>query len=441
MQNLEFIKCYYRPSFFRMKIDLPVDLSNLRDITDGTFSLYFHEYIHFIQDISTIYGLMNISTITYYIQDVAHRVGKQQAKEFTIPMPLLNDNRDYGFNNFALRKFYIGSGINPKHTKINLVSYRKKMAQWGESPEDELPVVIVEAKDLNTQEHFEFEFGGNHITEGMAYLCEQYVYSDILKQQGHIIPADEYPYLVALKIAELIYPELAKEPLLVIAACDASLMTYHPGLSYIRLLDNLRQTDFLSNEIGIGDLYNRAKVLLKGSHEDFDTVLETVRNEIKLNFKDKNFEGNNQWVDLLFDRIKDFRSKVPEFITDILQFGDLKKNEIFGMFHSLFGSPLVLNGEEDATISLPLGFIPNNFHPSLFWAINQMLRIFSNQQPTPCELKEYCLKSSRHDPKLKVDSRCDTAPWERCQDTDLCPVAIVWRHWGLSPYVPVPQAV
>ena len=64
-QQLDFIKCYYRPSFFHMKIDLPVDLGDLNEITDATFALYLHEYIHFVQDISTIYGLMNITTINY----------------------------------------------------------------------------------------------------------------------------------------------------------------------------------------------------------------------------------------------------------------------------------------------------------------------------------------------------------------------------------------
>ncbi|AZA96097.1 hypothetical protein EG353_11215 [Chryseobacterium shandongense] len=72
--QLDFLKCYYRPAFFKIKIDLPFEFKNLQELTDGALSLYLHEYIHFIQDISTIYGLVNISTINYYIQDCASRI-------------------------------------------------------------------------------------------------------------------------------------------------------------------------------------------------------------------------------------------------------------------------------------------------------------------------------------------------------------------------------
>ena len=94
INQLDFLKCYYRPAFFQIKIDLPVDLGNLGEVTDGTLSLYLHEYIHFIQDISTIYGLINISTINYYIQDCAARISRQTEKEFSIPLKLIERKRD-----------------------------------------------------------------------------------------------------------------------------------------------------------------------------------------------------------------------------------------------------------------------------------------------------------------------------------------------------------
>ena len=436
VDNLDFLKCYYRPSFFRMKIDLPVKLDSLLDLTDATFALYFHEYIHFIQDISTIYGLVNISTITYYIHESAHGIPKLKNKEFETPISLVSTKDDYGYNNFLLKPYYIGSPINPKHKKIEILCYKREQIQWGGKEHEILDIIKVEANDTETDEKFWFELGGNHITEGMAYSCEHYVYSEILKQQNQSLPADDYPYLVAQKLVEIIYPELAKEPLFVIAACDASLMTYHPGLSFIRLLENLKQTYFINRATDLKQLYIEANNLSKGTHADFDTILEQVKSQIKLNFRADQFEGNNQWIEILFERIKIFRNEIPEFITDFLQFGDLKKNQFFGIFHKLFGSPLVINGDHEGTISLPDSFNADNFHPSLFWAINQMLRVFSDKNPIPCELKSYCIKSKQVDNKIVVDDRCDTAPWTRCSDKDLCPFATMWRHWALCGYEP-----
>lgn len=436
MENLDFLKCYYRPSFFRMKIDLPVKLDNLLELTDATFALYFHEYIHFIQDISTIYGLMNISTITYYIHESAHGITKLEKKEFLVPISLLDIKTGYGYSNFLLKPFYIGSPINPKHKKIDILNYKKEQVGWGANPYDVLDIIKVEVRDLEKDELFHFQLGGNHITEGMAYLCEHYVYFEILNQQNQHLPADDYPYLVVHKLVELIYPELIKKPLLVIAACDACLMTYHPGLSFIRLLENLKQTQFLNRTDELKQLYIEADKLLKGTHVGFETILEQVKSQIKQNFRANYFDGNNDWIEILFDRIKVFRNEIPEFVTDFLQFGDLKKNHFFGMFHKLFGSPLVINGEHEGTISLPNNFNPDNFHPGLFWAINQMLRVFSDQNPIPCELKAYCIKSQQINDKIIVDERCDKSPWSRCNDKNLCPFATMWRHWALCGYEP-----
>lgn len=438
-QQLDFLKCYYRPAFFQIKIDLSVELGNLNDVTDSTFSLYLHEYIHFIQDISTIYGLINISTINYYIQDCAARIHQQAEKEFKVPLQLYERPGDFGYLNHSLQPIYIGSSINPKRKKIDFISYKieKQLFSKGKY----IDTVNLRLKDKIDHKIFEVKLGGNLITEGMAYLSERYVYYEILQEQGVEIPADEYPYCVAEKIAEDIYPELAQYKILIIAVCDCSLMTYHPGLSFIRALEFLKQENFIENnqeekEI-ISLLYQKVSLHLKGKHFDFDVIVEQVRNSIKKSFKVEHFEGNNQWIDILFDRIKQIRGNRPEFVTDFLQLGNLKSNELFGYFFRLFGSPLVLNGENIATIALPEKFNPENFHPYLFWAINQILKIFTNQKATPCELKNFCQKSKEiNDPKIIVDERCDRAPWEKYDDVSLCPVGTMWKHWGLSEFYP-----
>lgn len=437
MENLDFLKCYYRPSFFRMKVDVPVKFDDLKVIPDAAFALYFHEYVHFIQDISTIYGLVNISTITFYIHESAHRIGKLEEKEFETPISLINRDNDYGYNNFLLKPHYMGTSINPKRKRIEIRKYEKEKKQWGTKKSDLLDIVKVDATDKDTDEEFNFYLGGNHITEGMAYLCEQYVYSEILKKQDIYFPVEDYPYLVVQQIAKLIYPELLEEPLIMVAICDACLMTYHPGLSFIRLVEHLEEIKFMQKEMELKQLYQEAETLLKGGHVEFEVILETVRTQIKQNFKSDHFEGNNQWIDLLFDRIKSFRKEIPEFITDFLQFGDLKTNQFFGYFHLLMGSPLVISGDNSGTISLPVNFTDKNFHPGLFWAINQMMRVFADQNPVPCEMKEFCIKSKKKDPKIVVDERCDKAPWTRCSDKDLCPFAIMWRHWALCGFEPI----
>ncbi|MCT4319245.1 hypothetical protein SAMN05421856_11036 [Chryseobacterium taichungense] len=436
--QLDFLKCYYRPAFFKIKIDLPFEFKNLQELTDGALSLYLHEYIHFIQDISTIYGLVNISTINYYIQDCASRIFKENKKEFQVPLKLSPREGDYGYSNFCLQPIYLGSKINPKRTKIELVSY-KYGSQVFNDKNEKVNIIKVTLNDAKSNANFEVSLGGILITEGMAYLSERYVYSEILQSQGANVQADEYPYLVVEKIAQKIYPELAQYTILLIAVCDCSLMTYHPGLSFIRAMEFLSKSKFietnLDNDQIISKLYEVLSAFLKGNHFDLDVIVEQVRDSIKKSFKASIFDGNNQWIDVLFDRITILRREYPQFIIDFLQGGNLKNNKDFAMFYLAFGSPLVVNSEDKGTVALPSQFNPENFQPHLFWAINQILKIFTNQSPTPCELKGFCKKSSELEGIDDItDERCDNAPWEK--HIDLCPVGAIWRHWALAGFSP-----
>lgn len=127
MEKLEAFDSYYMPSFFRIKVSVYDDFTDMLSIPYGAYSLFFHEYIHFIQDISTIYGLMNLHTITYYIQDVASKIGKDPKLEFKVPQHLEYRAGDCGFDNFELRSVYMGSPINPKYKRIQILNYSKKV--------------------------------------------------------------------------------------------------------------------------------------------------------------------------------------------------------------------------------------------------------------------------------------------------------------------------
>lgn len=442
-EQLEACNSYYMPSFFRIKVGVYDDFTDMLSIPFGAYSLFFHEYIHFIQDVSTIYGLMNLHTITYYLHEVASRVGKDMENEFEVPQCLIYRVGDYGFDNFKLRSVYMGTPINPKRKKINIINYSITPHADPSIPTD---VVTVTFEDNGTASSF--FFGGNHVCEGMAYMCESYAYTPLFEKSGYPPPeADDYPYNICQKLAEIIYPEISHLTVFLVAICDMSLMTYHPGLSYVRLLKYLKETDYLSKYTCdeelmsfIESLYKDGTGFLKGSHVDFTELQNIVKDLIIKNFKCAEFEGNNRWIDILFERVNMFRTQLPSFVTDLLLFNngeDIRKNECFVYLLGLIGSPLIVNEDNEGAISLPIHFGDPTFMPGLFWAINQVLRVFANEKPIPCELKNHCLRSAKLDPDIKVDERCDTAPWSRCYDKRLCPFATIWRHWNLSEHYPI----
>ena len=431
-QQLDFGNCYYRPSFFHMKIDLPIDLNNLNEIPEGAFGLYLHEYIHFVQDISTIYGLMNISTINHYIQFCAHKIYNDKKIPFEVPIALIpnTNSKDYGYLNFKLRPTYIGTSIKQKSKSISNLSFKIEAFEFEAN--QFIDIVIVQFTDNHSGEIRSIEFGGNHVTEGMAYLCEQY------HHKGIIDDADAYPYKIITEIAKIEYPEIVEDESLMITVCDASLMTYHPGLSFIRLLRFLKTKNIHQSDSTLVDIYNDCLTELKGSHVDFETLVDNVKSEIKKSFNADYYQDIKDWVDTIFDRIKIFRNQVPTFVNDMVIYGKPKQNQFFAFFLRMIGSPIVLDGDFNATISLPQGFNPTspNFSPAIFWAINQILKVFYKDTLSPCELMEFCKNSNSVDPNINVDENCSKSPWLKSTEPNLCPFAQIWHHWALKDYAP-----
>ena len=46
-----------------------------------------------------------------------------------------------------------------------------------------------------------------------------------------------------------------------------------------------------------------------------------------------------------------------------------------------------------------------------------------------CSLRPWCEMSPDGAP---VDERCNTSPWKRCNDDQLCPYGLLWQHWKLA---------
>ena len=68
---------------------------DLNTCTNAEFALFFHEYIHFLQDITTTYCLTNCYYIGEYIQSVVTDINNKYKKGDTVLIPYVyNDNKD-----------------------------------------------------------------------------------------------------------------------------------------------------------------------------------------------------------------------------------------------------------------------------------------------------------------------------------------------------------
>ncbi len=78
----------YRASQFAIKLDGPIDPNTIfEDIRNrpSLRSLFLHEYIHFLQDVTTRYGLMKAANMYAYTSQIAHCIRIDSSNRFTTP--------------------------------------------------------------------------------------------------------------------------------------------------------------------------------------------------------------------------------------------------------------------------------------------------------------------------------------------------------------------
>lgn len=440
-------KKYYMPSFYRINLGVLADFMDVPNIPFGSYSAFLHEYIHYLQDVTTMYGMMVLGTTTYYIRDVASRFSMKNCT-FDVPQHLTQGRSDYGLLNADLRNIYKGSSINPMRKDVDILEYKIENVQLDSK---EIERVLVTCIDNTTGESFTFYFGGNILCEGMAYMVQRKCYDDVYIQNGvSPLKLSDYPYLINFCLASLIYPEISDQWELLVGIADISLLTYNAGLTYVRLLEHLRDIHFVaryddSNMLSkFDDLYNEGHKFVNWDLSRFKQVQDYSYNEMSEYFKMPIATEINDWISRIWAKAYELREKAPHYIIDLMlaNEGDVRSNKIFCEILLGMGTPLVINGDDEGTVIPPQGFIPSpDFMPGIMWAVDEIGRIFDGRpEAVPCQLYDYCKKSAEshtsqnpHLSSTKVDDRCLTSPWSRSQDDNaLCPVAAIWKHWGLK---------
>ena len=439
-------KNHYVPSFFRIKLGVYADFFDVANMPFGSFAAFFHEYVHYLQDVTTLYGLMNLGNITYYVRDAAARISKLPKGEFSTPVELDPNKRDFGYRNFLLRKEYNGSPINPKHHEVQLLDCKVL-----EKDVDGIQVeyVCLKLKDSGTNEEFHCKFGGNILTEGMAYMVERWCNEREFSDKGFRYPgASEYPYWINYHIAQYIYPEIADEIPLLVGLADLSLLTYNCGLTYVRLLEHLRDIRFMDSVTpnqyyeSIERLYEIGHQYIHWSIDHFKKMQDYVLSEAAYYFKMPIASECNDWLTRVWYKAYQLRQLAPRYIMDVMLANNqyIRDNKCFATIYYGLGTPLIVNGDDEGTIVPPEGFKPTkDFIPGLYWAIDEVARIFQGSPKSiPCQLKEYCIRSNQElGHNVRIDSNCDNSPWLRGTDEDaLCPVGAIWKHWSLNGHNP-----
>jgi len=409
------------PTFMRMHVGTTKSLQNLNTLNDPYWeAVYLHEYVHFMQDVTTISGFANIGIITDYMRYVNNDVltpGNPQG--FQVPVLPVPNAPDNVATNLDLQDAYNGTG--DEEDSITFTSHRT-VQHTVSSSAGQLPLDLVEVTYLDGNGSAKsFEFGSLCVEESMAYIIERECYPTS--------PASpDLPYSSAERLVAHIHPAFASNRLNILALCDAALMHLHPGLVFYNTLLRIKNQNLVDTRPQ--DVYTIAGVTpaISGT---IQAAGNHAINQLRGYFNDPLFQPIADWLERMIRAAVAARLANVTFPLDLAQGGVLGSNATLVQFMTSVGTPLVTNGKGEATLHDPSARANSTAHYSLIWAINQIHSIFWGLQRS-CTMVGHCCAA-----KIKVDDRCSLEPWERATDKQLCPFATVWRHWGLTGYYPV----
>jgi hypothetical protein len=231
--KLETMRGCYRPSFFKLEVYADCELDDLNKLQREHFSTFFHEYIHFLQDITTTFGLINTSIISNRLRYFNKEFIKHPATNVTIPLPLHNHGSTK--INCELQNIYLGTGNSKEHRDreptiegVRLIDTTLKL---GKPHKNHIQEVIVDYSFSGSKS--QFRFGALCLLENMAHIIQCKFYPEV--QHPGI------PYRTAELIAKFIYPDIGDSFDKVFALCDVSLMTFHPGEAFFKILSEMKK--------------------------------------------------------------------------------------------------------------------------------------------------------------------------------------------------------
>ena len=416
---------FYSESCFRIGIETNFTFLNMNA---KDYSVLAHEYIHFLQDITTSYGASSAYAVSEFIKSAAEAIRQSPDGSIKVPYaPKPADDNVYA--NYYVRSFTYGDYEEFDDIK-EILEFRNIKEDLESKDMDSFPLIEVDVVDGEDNVKT-INFGGCAVMESLAYMMERYL-APIQTS------APDFPYTIAEKLVEAHYPEFGKEPLNVIALCDTSLLSSAPGHSFVCYLVEFEEDGWLPSTPE--DVYRK---VLDGGYEvrgsrpcmrTYEEEMEEMRKiaiaSIESYFNDS-MKKYRKWIEESFSRGFALRIEKPFFMLDIARGGEIRHNPFLKfLIEEFIGTPIMTNPRAEATIKSPNVHFDSDFF--LFPTVGQIIKLFDSGD-CQCELKSICEIEGG-----PVDEKCDTEPWSHeVKMTTLCPYSLLWHNWKFARCKPI----
>ncbi|HJV78568.1 MAG TPA: hypothetical protein VJ602_09305, partial [Paludibacter sp.] len=220
------LRGFYKPNFFSIYIDGEFD-KELKDMSLSDSGTFVHEYVHYLQNITTSLGLRSSSFYYTCFSDLMHFIADQH--EIILPVKLaLNDE----MQNNQLRFYFFDGEKN-----IFSIPYEHIDCQIVDVVLSDTTLKLVQLNLQNGNSNKSVILGNRCVKESMASLYQRLF-------DNTIYPHD-IPYSTVELLCSILNPELLKDKRKIISLCYLSLSSQNSGLFLYELILESKKYDDL----------------------------------------------------------------------------------------------------------------------------------------------------------------------------------------------------
>lgn len=418
---------YYSNSCFRIGIETNFAFKNM---TAKDYSVFAHEYMHYLQDISTTYGAFCAYSLSEYIKSVAKAIRLSTDGRIEVPYtPEPGD--DNVFANVYIRSYTYGDYNEIDEVK-DIIEIHTINETIDSKDLDSIPLIELVVLDGHGRKQTLF-LGACAVMESLAFMMENYIAPEKTS-------APDFPYKIAERMVKTFHPDFAKDILNIIALCDVSLLSSSPGYTFAHFLLKFKDNDWLPDRpedvysivLTGGYKVSGSKPCYNSYEEEMDKMRKIAIDSLETYFNDSMIRFR-KWIEGTYNRGFALRIKQPYFILDIARGGDIRQNPFIRfLIEDLVGTPIMTNSLAEATIKSPIVHFESDFF--LFPAVGEIIKLFYYGECN-CNLKPICEIM-----RGVVDDKCNSAPWSHeVNIVNMCPYSLLWHNWSFSKCKPVMQ--
>lgn len=276
----------YKNSYFHIFLDGNFN-ENLRLMTQESFGFFVHEYIHYLQNITTIFG-MKYSTYRY---STMYKMKSQIISSQLISLPIKIRQSQDEYNKTI--DFQEALGTNNSYTWIDEESVSIHILK-EDIENKERTKCEIHFKIPSEEKEQSVVFGAWHIKEGMSFMYQRFFDEDV--------NSDAIPYKLVEIIAKKKYPSIYEDKKKLICICYASLFDDFPAIAFFTLMELAENNPEFTGLDIVASVNNEVWIDKDGNENTNNNYMDEVVNEFKKELS-KNLVANLDAIDEILNRV------------------------------------------------------------------------------------------------------------------------------------------